>query len=303
MFTDDGAAFVSVAPFMKIPAIAPHVSELINSEILSEMPTIDVSNLESIVAGLSVMRGHKQDNDRVGFGTAGIEIRTTTDIDWTSAITSTFPGSREEVEQKTKFIELKEDVLSPTPIRLVPRDARQLQVFMPTRWPVEETYGGFPAAVRTTMPDWADEWNAVSGGVATLFWRIPLRTGENPHSDEFMSVGWELQNAIDSCAYGFDIDKTCETIAMRLRIRCRKGVDSDEVTQKLQRVLKIFEEDCRDEVANSEHPVLEKLWLDSIAIAKPVIVTKATATGRGSVLCTLNLHISPELLLSLTANK
>ncbi len=182
-------------------------------------------------------------------------LQSNRDIDWKAQITKFFPHATSRIENEQEQFELSIPVLGPVPVFFHPVGSRSLLIGLkPT-----------PEAAQT--PPWADEWDAVSGGVVTLVLpvtdieKMPNFENDPRLKDPLMT----LTRSVDLISLGSDVSDDGPMIETKVRLRCREAIQSGAVVKCLRELLPILEDSLDQQQEN------DSLYPDEVAMYKDAI--------------------------------
>ena len=313
MFCPWGALHVNVAPLMEMKPLAKHVQAMASQPVAAlDTPPVDASALDSIMSSMRLVYGSVIDADgsveknRISFMALGFSATTRRDVDWEKVLPENVQGAVRKSENDLSFWEAPNSIMN-QPMRLMAVGKRELAIWFPQLTPGKTpdkaatvsypglAHWGTSEAARTR--EWASEWDAVTGGVLTAAWSLEAPLGANTQTEKFAFCGWEPENHVDFCAWGFDISPDCRKAAARLRIRCRDGVSGADVRKQLEDQLTAFEQEVAKLIEDNpaKDSETERMILEWWSKNPPKFGVESVG-DREVVTCAVEISISEAIL-------
>ncbi len=271
-FGETGALHLNVNAIAKIETFFP-ILDAYNNEV---MPSVlaekcDITMVESISSDVHwmVRAGVDGEKNTVAFGAHGIVLKTTEDVDWRVALAKRFPDLAERTKEGLEYLEAMMPALGPVPVRFRPVNPRELSVSLggPPNgvdvWHVNETGRKQPV-----LP-WSDEWNAVSGGFATLVMAKP-DTDLPPVKEDIGSKQIDaIYKGTDLLAFGFDVSNDGSLLEVKCRLRCEETADPDGVLGEVEELIAVFREAFDSKISSdAESDDIDRMMLATLRSAK-----------------------------------
>lgn len=210
--------------------------------------TLSAQALDSLTGNLAFVIGYdpNAEDGRKGSIQTGADrfiLRANQDLDLRT-LSQSIPDSNIKQVSGQEVLEVSMPFLGPAPFLLKQPDPRTLRI-------------GFPevdVATEPATPAWADDWDAVSGGLVTLLIRpdvkVPGQAFEEELSSELMC---NVCRNIDVLAIGIDIAEDEPRLEFQVRLNCGTSNKALQVLAAIQAgiaVAKTFRESAPEPVSD-----------------------------------------------------
>lgn len=323
VYEDSGAMHINVRGFAQQPVLRAMVGSFADSmcESIGLSSELELDGVESLFGPLALSYARVEPSkggagtkpgsgpNQVSIGTTGLALRTRESKDWDKLVQPLLAkgAAKEVTAEGVRFFEVAGPIGPPANgvqvgVRLVPSGDRELRVYITnTREDQSFACPGFERAhmaTRPKAPEWGAEWDAVSGGLITLLWRVGEPQDEGQPDDEIVALGYKLRQKVDLSAWGIDLGPQLTKLAFRVRLRCRKGASAQSVVKLIANMKKALVEDSRAGVRRMGNDVVEGHVLQMLGERKlePRI---ETVGDREVVCCNVELELTPEGLASM----
>ncbi|MFK7817691.1 MAG: M56 family metallopeptidase, partial [Planctomycetaceae bacterium] len=208
IFSEHGAVHIVVPPLMKFPSFKASIAAALAEA--SSLQDLDLTKLASASANAYVQLDYNRklpagsksaDPNRMSLGFSQFAVATSVDVEWDSVVQKSLPSAEAEDRDGVNGWSAQ---FRGHPISLVARTARELRLY-PSMDLADRTFRN-PGLVLATkartpkMPDWQADWEAVSGGVASVLFKT-LERGKPAEGDEPARLLRDFYSKTDVTAY------------------------------------------------------------------------------------------------------